>query len=79
MTQACSVKLGDVVEFEIGSKVRVDEIEYNWPAGHYNDSSGYGRSLVFGCTVLSDNGEDCCPTVYVRRELSPLSGSYVVR
>lgn len=83
-TLARDVKIGDVVEFEPGSPVRVVAIELNWP-GPFDDPSpharrDWGRSLVFDC-VFADDLEDTLPvrTFYVRRERSPISGRIIAR
>lgn len=83
-TLARDVRIGDVVEFEPGSPVRVVAIELNHP-GPFDDPAPYqrerwGRSLVFDC-VFADDLEDTLPvrTFYVRRERSPLSGPVIAR
>jgi hypothetical protein len=79
---ANEVKVGQVVEFEPGSPVHVLSIEDNWGPGEEDPSDPYylrmwGKSLVFSCSFDGVNSD--VHTLYVRRELSPLSGPRVVR
>ncbi len=87
METANAIKVGDVVEFEVGSPVLVMSIEDNYDAdgfeAHPALRAQYGKSLVFGCSystldieLARIEGEN---TLYVRRELSPVSGGRVVR
>jgi hypothetical protein len=85
MQRANEIKVGDVVEFEVGCPVRVVSIEDNWGEGvephptiafGWPGQPGFGRSLVFDCVDATD---DNVSTFYVRRELSPLSGPTVQR
>jgi hypothetical protein len=84
--KAGELRVGDVVEFEIGSPVRVVEIEDNYCEAEPDRSEwalkNYGKSLVFSCVF--DEGYEAVPgmwvqTLYVRRELSPVSGDRVCR
>jgi hypothetical protein len=83
MKLAGEIRVGDVVEFELGSPVRVVAIEENWT--DEPDPSPYsvemaGKSLVFDC-VFADEWENALPvsTFYVRRERSPINGPRVWR
>ena len=73
-TLAVDVRVGDTVEFEAGDPVVVDAIEENYspsedPSPYY--LKRYGRSLAFHCKF--DCASDFVPTLYIRRELSPVS------
>lgn len=75
---AKDVQVGDVVEFELGSPVRVTAIEPNWT--EEPDPSPYsfamaGKSLIFDAVFE----ESETPTFYVRRERSALHGVRVWR
>ena len=83
MKRAREIKVGDAVDFEgDGSMVRVDAIEPNYDADGFECSpflrKEYGMSLYFSGTYVDENGEEICPTAFVRREGSPISG-WVIR
>lgn len=73
---AAAIKVGDTVEFEVGCPVIVTEIEVQESESEYADRH-YGKSLVFSAKF--DSAGPDAQTFYVRRELSPVSGPYVVR
>jgi hypothetical protein len=87
MSTASNIRVGQVVEFEVGEPALVMSVEENWTASepdpHPYLLQHYGKSLVFGCSystldpeLAAIEGEN---TAYVRRELSPVSGGRVVR
>lgn len=76
MSNAAAIKVGDVVEFEVGNPVIVTEIEAQESDSEWCDKH-YGRSLVFSAVFV--DGEPEAQTSYVRRELSTINGPYVVR